>query len=170
MTYFWRNSAAKELQHYLQALLADIPEKLILQKLIFAENIKQHDEALTQVLERFDYKGITLNLEKSVFCKNILKYYGFMFSEKGMKPDPEKIEEIRETPVPGNKKALQSFLGLTNYMKRFMHADSIQTYHLLDLLQEDKNYIWTETLDQAFNNLKQSLSSKSCISYFDNHK
>ena len=93
-----------------------------------------------------------------------------MFSEKGMKPDPEKIEEIRETPVPGNKKALQSFLGLTNYMKRFMHNDSIQTYHLLDLLQEDKNYIWTETHDQAFNNLRQSLSSESCVSYFDNHK
>ena len=41
-----------------------------------------------------------------------------MFSEKGMKPDPEKIQERRETP------------GLTNYMKRFTHDYGAQTHHL----------------------------------------
>ena len=30
--------------------------------------------------------------------------------------------------------------------------------------------MWTETHEQAFNKLKQSLSSESCVSYFDNHK
>ena len=34
-----------------------------------------------------------------------------MFSKKGMKPAPQKIQEIREVPAPENKKALQSFLG-----------------------------------------------------------
>ena len=29
-----------------------------------------------------------------------------MFSEKGMKPDPGKIQEIREMPAPKNKKSL----------------------------------------------------------------
>ena len=32
-----------------------------------------------------------------------------MFSEKGMKPDPEKIHEIRETPAPEDKKSLTKF-------------------------------------------------------------
>ena len=58
-----------------------------------------------------------------------------------MKPDPEKTKEIREMPAPKNKKALQSFLGLTNYTKRFMHDYSTQKHHLLELLQEDKDYI-----------------------------
>ena len=53
-----------------------------------------------------------------------------MFIEKGMKPDPIKIQEIRETPAPENKDALQSFLGLTDYMKRFIHDYSTQTHHL----------------------------------------
>ena len=52
-------------------------------------------------------------------------YYGFTLSEKGMKPDPEKIQEIWETPE------------LTNYMKRFTHDYSTQTQHLWELLQED---------------------------------
>ena len=32
-----------------------------------------------------------------------------MFSEKGMKPDPGKIQEIREMPAPKNKKAYKVF-------------------------------------------------------------
>ena len=32
-----------------------------------------------------------------------------MFSEKGMKLDPQKIQEIREKTAPANKKALQMF-------------------------------------------------------------
>ena len=54
-------------------------------------------------------------------------------------------------------------------MKRFLYDYSTQTHHLLELLQEDRYYIWTETHHQAFTNLKQSLSSESCVSYFDNH-
>ena len=54
-------------------------------------------------------------------------------------------------------------------MKRFIHDYSTQTHHLRELLQEDKDCIWTETQEQDFNNLKQSLSCKSSVSYFDNH-
>ena len=61
-------------------------------------------------------------------------------AKKNMEPDPEKIKEIWETPAP-EKKASQSFLGLSNYIKRFIH-----------------DY----THEQAFNNLKQSPSSESC--------
>ena len=92
-----------------------------------------------------------------------------MFSKKGMKPAPQKIQEIREVPAPENKKALQSFLGRTNYMKQFIRDYSTQTHHLRELLQEGKDYIWTETHEQAFNNLKQFLRAESCVSYFEKH-
>ena len=50
-----------------------------------------------------------------------------MFSEKGMKPDLEKIQEIQETPAPENRKVLKKF-SMTD-MKRFIRSDSKQTYH-----------------------------------------
>ena len=73
---FGVSSAAEELQHALQTILADIPEatNIAANILIFAEDAKQHDETQTRVLERCDSKGIILNLQKSVFCKNNLKY------------------------------------------------------------------------------------------------
>ena len=70
---------------------------------------KQHNEILTRVLESCKSRGITLNLEKSVFFKNNLKYYGFMFSKKGVTADPQKIQEIRVTPASENKKSLTKY-------------------------------------------------------------
>ena len=68
-----------------------------------------------------------------------------MFSKKGIKLDPQKIQQIREMSAAENKKALESFLGLAKSMKRFIHDYSTQTHHLQELLQDDKDYTWTET-------------------------
>ena len=93
---FGVNSVIEELLHAHQNILADIPGKINIAGgiLTFAENTNQHDEILTRVLERCESKGITFDLEKNFFCRNNLKYYGFMFSKKGVKPDPEEKQEI----------------------------------------------------------------------------
>ena len=100
MIYFWRKSSTEELQHALQTIPADIPEtsNIVDNIPIFAENTKQHDETLTRVLERCESKGTTPDLEKNIFSEKNLMYYGFMFSEKAMKTDPEMIQETREIP------------------------------------------------------------------------
>ena len=53
-----------------------------------------------------------------------------MFSKKGVKPDPKKIQEIQKTPVQKINKSLQMFLRLSKYMKRFINHYNTQTYHL----------------------------------------
>ena len=87
-----------------------------------------------------------------------------------MKRDSEKMQERQETPALENKTTLQSFLGLTHCMRRFMYNYSTQTYHLRKLLKEKKDYIWTETHKQAFSHFKRSLSSDSCVSFFYSHE
>ena len=91
------------MEHALQT----IPEKTNIADdiLIFPVNTKQHSEIFAQLLKWCESKDITPNLQKRVFCKNNLKCYDFMFSE-GMKPGPEKKQEIQETPAAENKKAL----------------------------------------------------------------
>ena len=119
------------MQHTLQTIfgLADVPGTANIANdiLIFAENTKKDEERLEQVLERCKCKGITLNLEKSVFGKKKLKCYGSMFNEKGTKAGLEKMQEAQNTQASERtKKALQIVLGLTNYMKRFIHDFSIE--------------------------------------------
>ena len=78
-----------------------------------------------------------------------------------MHADLKKVKEIKNTPQPENSKALQSFLGLTNYMKRFIYDYSTITAPLRELLKENVDYIWTDKQNIAFENLK---------TYFDDNK
>ena len=47
-----------------------------------------------------------------------------------MKPSPNKFDAIKNCPKPEDKKALRSFLGLTNYLKASVADYSSITYSL----------------------------------------
>ena len=153
---FGANSASEELQHALRSIIADIENVINIADdlLIFGADDNEHDMTLKKVLHRFEEKGLTLNLRKCVFSQNELKFYGYIFSGDGMKPNPSKVEEIRNTPVPKDAKELKSFLGLTNYMKRFISDYSTITYPLRKLLKKDSEWIWENTCEKSFNILK----------------
>lgn len=169
---FGINSASEELQHVIRALLSDIPNVINIADdiLIYAKNQGEHDEALTRVLNRFKEKNLTLNIAKCELGKESLTFFGHVFTKEGMKPNPEKIKEIRNTPKPENVKALRSFLGLTNYMKAYIKDYSTLTHPLRELLRNDVEWSWNEQCEKAFQSLKTILTSETIISYFDNTK
>ena len=96
------NSAAEQLQHYLQITLADIPGAINIADdiLIFARSIIEYDEILKNVFQRLQAKGLTLNLSKCNFSKEHLEYFGFIFSKAGMKPSYSKINALKNIEQP----------------------------------------------------------------------
>ena len=166
---FGVNSAQEELQHALSDVLRDIDGAINIADdiLIYAKSDQLHDEILLRVLTRFQEKGLTLNFNKCIFGQESLNYYGYIFSSQGIKPNPLKLQEIRNTPVPENTKALQSFLGLMNYFKRFIPNYSTLTYPLRQLLRKDNEWNWSPECVDTFTKLKTILTSESCIGYFD---
>ena len=166
---FGANSASEELQHALHTILADIDGALNIADdiLIYASNTQQHDQILNKVFARLAEKGITLNLAKCIFDKTILEFYGYVFSQNGMQPIETKIKALNDAAHLENVKAVRSFLGMTNYLKRFIPAYSSITYPLRKLTKQDSQFIWDKHCENAFQQLKSSLTSSSCISYYD---
>ena len=169
---FGANSAAEELQHALQSILADIEGTANIADdiLIHAKTSQEHDEILANVFKRLADKGLTLNLKKCIFDKQNLEYFGYIFSADGIKPSPTKITALQDANRPEDLKALKSFLGMTNYLKRFIPNYSTITYPLRRLTQKEIDFEWNQECENAFQNLKTSLSEKSCIAYFDEQK
>ena len=79
-----------------------------------------------------------------------------------MQPDPEKIENIKNMPKTENTKALQSFLGFMNY--------STITYPLRNLLHQKSSRNWNFKCQQAFDKVKNAMTSDSFVGYFDRNK
>jgi hypothetical protein len=47
-------------------------------------------------------------------------FLSFVISLEGIAIDPGRIEEIKAIVLPHNKKAMQSFLGKINFVRRFI--------------------------------------------------
>ena len=169
---FGVNSAQEELQNVLRQILRDIEGAINIADdiLIYAKNTQDHNVILRKVLQRLKERGLTLNLNKCIFGQEKVKFYGFIFSKEGMQPDPEKINEIKNMPLPEDTKALQSFLGLMNYFKRFIPQYSTTTHPLRELLHKDTPWDWNADCQNAFDKLTNALTSESCIAYFSLNK
>lgn len=72
--------------------------------LIHAETKEQLSEITNKVIRRIDEVGLKLNQEKCQFNQESVKFLGHVLSSKGLSPDPEKIEAIKNLKMMYNKK------------------------------------------------------------------
>ena len=65
---------------------------------------------------------------------------------------------------------MRSFLGLANYLKRFIPDYSSLTHPLRELTKKDKPFEWSEQCENSFQAIKTALTETSCVTYFDEKK
>lgn len=64
--------------------------------LVYVSSLEQHDSCLEQVLKRVESAGLILNPEKCTFRQSQLRFLGHLINETVVRPDPEKVEVIRQ--------------------------------------------------------------------------
>jgi hypothetical protein len=124
---------------------------------VFSKDGKTHINHLKQVLDRCREFGISLNPAKLVFGVTERKLLGHIISKDGVKLDPKRVEAINKIPFPVSKKTLQSFLGQTNFVHRFIPNYAEIMKPLYKLLKKDVKFEWNEESKQAFENIKAAI-------------
>jgi len=79
----------------------------------------------------------------------------------------QKVSTILEWPAPSNIKQLQSFLGLTNYYRRFISGFASLGHPLNILLRKNTKFIWSTETQIAFDKIKSKFSSSPVLVYPD---
>jgi len=69
--------------------------------------------------------------------------------------DPVKVAGVTEWPIPSSRKEVQSFLGFTNFYRRFIQGFSHLAHPLFDLTWKDTDWRWGTEEQLAFNSLKE---------------
>lgn len=126
--------------------------------LIIAEEIYEMLNLIKEIAKRLRKANLSINLEKSKFFLKRVKYLGFILSEDGLAPDPDKIKSMREYPTPTRLKEVRRFLGLCGYYRRMIKDFSKIVSPLTDLLKNsDNKFSWNDQANGAFLKLKDSL-------------
>jgi transposase InsO family protein len=165
---FGINCASEIFQHAVRSVLQGIKNVINVSDdiLIYSKDVQSHKKTLKQVFERLSKHGLTVNKDKCLFLKSSLKYIGYVFSQSGVKPDPEKVKAIRQAPAPSNVSEIRSFMGMVTFCARFIPNLATISAPLMKLTHKNANWNWSPTEEKAFQDIKSALSEDG-LSYYN---
>ena len=131
---------------------------------------KQHDLRLHEAMERSRKSNMALNYDKIVLKQKSVKFFGNIFSGKGVKADPDKVKAIKSLRPPENRSELRTFSGMINYLQQFIPNLSEHTAPLRELDKDGTVFVWNDTYQEVYENVKSLVSEDITLAYYDRTK
>ena len=132
------------------------------------DDIEKHWATVRKILVRLRENNLFCNLKKCFFAKPSLDYLGFVVSREGVKADPKKLDTIRSWPVPKTVKETQSFLGFSNFYRRFIEGYSRIVRPLHAVTKGDpREFNWTSEAQSAFEKLKECFVNPPILRFYE---
>ena len=128
---------------------------------------KDHNVNLLQLLETARMNGIKFNPKKLQFKTTKCDFFGQTIRQSVWRSTTKKIEAIKQMKTPQDKKALQSFQGMINYLKRYSAKLTRLFEPLKPLLREEMEWTWDSSHQDAFDAIKEEFSRTPVLAYFD---
>ncbi|SJL18203.1 uncharacterized protein ARMOST_21781 [Armillaria ostoyae] len=113
--------------------------------LIFTKDLDEHRQILFLKAEKCEFEVLES------------EYLSVIISEGQVCMDPVKLAGIAERPTPTKKKELQSFLGFTNFYRKFIKNYS-KVVRALTQLTGNAEWTWGAMQNQAFQQLKKQMA------------
>lgn len=145
-----------DLEPYVFAYLDDV--------VVITDSFEKHMEILREVLKRITQAGLTINYQKSKFCRERLTYLGYVVDKDGLHVDPDKVAAIMNLPVPTTVKQVRSILGTMSWYRRFVPDFSTLIAPLTALLKKGQKFSWNEERQKAFEEMKERLINAPILS------
>jgi len=93
-----------------------------------------------------------------VFSAPNLKFLGHKVSSSGSAPLQKHTSAIKEFPRPQDRPALQRFLGLLNFYRKFIKGAAAILLPLTNALRGDpKLFSWSDEIENSFISAKAAL-------------
>ena len=135
--------------------------------IIHGKDVAEHDHNLRQFLQRCRERNIKLNRDKLELRTNSFTFMGHQITKDGVRMDPEKVHAITEMPEPTNVHELRRFLGMVNYVARFLPSLAAMISPLHNLLKKDVPWVWSETQQQAVDDAKRLIAESPTLHFYD---
>ncbi|GFW42130.1 retrovirus-related Pol polyprotein from transposon 17.6 [Trichonephila clavipes] len=149
-------------------------ERLAYLKREFGDLMRQdhesHKRDLDLVFSKLGEYGIIVNPQKCVFGQSELKFLGFLVSSNGISPLPEKIQFLKDFPLPKTVQELRRFLATLNFYHRFLKGAAEEQACLHDLVKnkvkrDNTPVVWNDVTKSAFESCKKLITNATALSF-----
>lgn len=138
--------------------------------IVFSKTVKEHMKNLEEVFLRLRKANLQIHPGKTVFLQKTVLFLGYVVDGNGIRPDPKKVELIKNWHRPENVKQVQQFFGLASFYRQFIENFAKKSRALSLLLKKGKEFVWTESCEKAFNVLKEEICSEKVLAFPDFEK
>ena len=138
--------------------------------MIYSKTFEEHLHHIELILKKLKEVNLMLKLVKCKWGEQNIEFLGHVVGKDGLKPDPGKIDKIKNLKIPTTQKEIRSILGLCGYYRKFVKGFSKIAKPLNELLQKGKQFEWTERQQKAFEELKEKLIQYPILAYPDYEK
>jgi len=170
MMHFGLTNALATFQRLMNTIFADCLDTFIViyldDILIFSKNPKEHQEHVCKVLACLQKNQLFAKPEKCKFSVNKTEFLGFEISPDSISMSQSKVDAILKWPTPKNLKQVQSFLGFTNFYRRFVFNYSDIVIPLTCLMRKLAPWNWSSKADSAFRTLKQAFTKAPVLTHW----
>ncbi|QKX57713.1 uncharacterized protein TRUGW13939_04831 [Talaromyces rugulosus] len=151
------------LREYLNLFVAVYFDDVI----VYSKDPKEHDNHVRLVMTKLMEAGLTLKIKKCEFDTTRVNYLGMVYTTNGLEIPKEKLDAILEWPTPTNVHDVQSFLGASGYVRRYLEKYSDVTTPMTELLKKDEPFDWTARRQRSFENVKELVKIAPILQLFN---
>ena len=155
------------MDHVLVGLTWNITLPYLDDCIIFSKTPEEHKKRLQQVFQRFREANLKVKSTKCAFFQTKVQFLGHVISKDGLEADPEKFKTVQNVPVPQNQTHVKSLLGFCSNYRRYIENFALITQPLHKASETKSSFTWTEVTQEAFENLKEHLSSTPILVFPD---
>ncbi|SCZ94157.1 BZ3500_MvSof-1268-A1-R1_Chr12-2g03724 [Microbotryum saponariae] len=136
---------------------------------IFSNTMKDHQNHVKEVLDALRRADLYCSPKKTELFRTSCDFLGHVISQNGIAADQSKVERIVEWPCPRTVTELRGFLGLVQYLRKFINGLAQHTKPLAGLTPKHANVRLMRGAEQErhFNAIKAIVTSLPCLKPID---
>ncbi|MBW0486821.1 hypothetical protein O181_026536 [Austropuccinia psidii MF-1] len=131
----------------------------------FSKYEEEHVTHVFTVLSKITGNSLFAKAFKCLFHVSSVECLGYIVSSEGLKMYQEKFQKNCNWPPPRNHKALQYFLGFTNFYHCFIKNYSKKISSLTSFLRKDSHFPLNEEALRQFHQLKEAFTTAPILLY-----
>ena len=132
---------------------------------ILSDNAQQHKEHLLAVFNRLNDNNIKIRIDKCAFAQQSVEYLGFNIDANGARVTSKYKSKLDNIPTPKTKKQLQRFIGMVQYLNKYIPNLQILLQPFHKLMCKNVQFKWNDILNNIFNKIKHQIQSTPFLAH-----